>query len=106
MPIVVNGVTVKDVVFNGVSVDVVYENGVKVFEKILREPSTGEIYNYNSYNWKEMDGSLYEINWAGTPMKTRTSVVGGWQYYRGTLRDQYTAGQNRYRLYAIWRVKV
>ena len=106
MPIVVNGVTVNDVVFNGVSVNVVHENGVKVFEKILREPSTGEIYNYNSYNWTEIADSLYQINWAGTTMNTKTSVVGGWRYYRGTLRDQYIAGQDRYRLYAIWRVKV
>ena len=115
MPIVVNGTTIPENVanvlnVNGTNITSVVCDGNTVWTQnlIVREPATGEFYNYNApYSRWDTTSTTMKINLnnvqiveVANPALTSYSI-GGWTYYRGTLMRTITASNKVYGFYRI-----
>lgn len=71
-----------------------YTPSTKTVSTVVREPSSGEYYDWASYGWqRQFETNLGYIRWAGTTItdsagaSAASYTSGGWTYYLGSQRD-------------------
>lgn len=84
------------------------ENGIwtKVFPSEVREPPTGEFYNQDTYNWRNIGSPsnsaliTWNSDYTNAPFNSVSFTSGSWTYYRGTYRANISIAA----LYGIYRI--
>ncbi len=71
-----------------------YTPSTKTVSTVVREPSSGEYYNYPIYGWvRQSETNFGYIRWNNTTItdaagfSAASYTSGGWTYYRGSHRD-------------------